>query len=217
MDFQINERIAEKHNLSIPQVLFALAVRTSPDVGKDIKDLLDREIMVKNGRDYLVTQRWSEELDEILLDSTGVVDDEEWLDDLVRQFAKFWPPGKMIGNSGPTPYYYRCNSRELKLKFKKFMASYDGLVKRYGDKENFKEAVLAAARDYNREMDNSPRSRQLSKYFISKEVPILDELGCTVKKVVRSELATYLENALNEKEAGEVPDSRSEDWTTTML
>jgi len=111
--------------------------------------------------------------------------EDDWYKNLAKEFAQTFPQGKMPG----TAYYYRCNTNELVNKFKKFFLSHP----EYKPSEEMGERIVDAAKRYNREMDFNPRYRTLSKYFISKMKPVMDEEGIVRNEEV-SQLASYLEN-----------------------
>lgn len=196
MKIVLDETICKKQKLDLPQVLLLLAVRMSPKFSETLQTLVDKQALVKDFGEFVITQHWNDVVDEIIADSAGLIDDEQWLSSLAREFAQTFPQGKMPG----TPYYYRCNNRELALKFKRFFMSHP----EYKPSEQMKERIINAAKRYNREMDFDPKYRTLSKYFISKVKPVTDDEGITHNEEV-SQLATYLENEGQE-------DSNNDDW-----
>jgi len=197
MKIIIDPKICGKCKLTVPQVLFLLALRQSK-LSDVIDDLVDRQVIVNHGvHDYAITQRWNDVVDELLADSANLATDEEWLTSLAKDFAKTFPQGKMPG----TPYYYRCNTRELTLKFKKFFV----LHPEYKPSEDLKERIIDAAKRYNLEKDRDPKYRVLSKYFILKNKTVMDEDGSAHFEET-SPLADYLENE------GQEDVTPSDDW-----
>lgn len=199
MKFTIDEKLCAKHHLTLAQMLFLLSVRTDSLPGV-IDELVSRQAIVNDGvNSYVITQHWNDVVDEILADSTGLASDEEWFESLAKDFAKTFPQGKMPG----TAYYYRCNTRELVLKLKKFFAVHT----EYRPSEKMRRRIIDAGVRYNREMDMNPHYRVLAKYFISKLKPVTDEDGLTHNEET-SQLASYLENE------GQDEESQSSDWFT---
>jgi len=201
MKITIDEKQCERHKLSPPQLLFALACRMSKDPTEDLNDLLAREIMIESGKGLLITQHWSDIIDEIMLNSTDIGDREDWFTKLAKDFAATFPQGKMPG----TAYYYRCNTREVSLKLKKFFATHP----EYKPSEQMRRRIIDAGVRYNREMDLDPHYRVLAKYFISKIKTVTDSEGVSHNEEV-SHLASYLENEGQENSAPQA------DWTARM-
>jgi hypothetical protein len=192
MKVTINEKVCLKHKLTLTEFLMALAVRTCQNVGEVFDNMLNREIIVKQGEDYLITQRWSDVLDEIISDSSGSVEktDEELLE-LAKQMREIYPAGKMKSRSGlSTPYYYRCNNSEVVKKLKKFFTL-------FGSRPD--EEILDATRRYVASFHGNYSNMRLIKYFILKDDVRLSEDGTGHVEQI-SDLATFLENKESEGE-----------------
>ena len=116
MQLSIDERSCSKYKLSPQQVLVALAVKSVEDFKALWKDLLEREVIVKHEGQWMITQRWNDRVDDILMESTGKAEDEGRLLALAKKMREAYPEGKMPG----TGYYYRCNNSEIVLKMKRF-------------------------------------------------------------------------------------------------
>ena len=120
MNISIDEKACLKHKMTLSEVLLALSARIDK-LQDNLENMLNRKILVY-GKDYQVTQHWSDVLDEIIADSSGVVEktDEELLV-LAQKMRDLYPRGKMKDRYGRlTPYYYRCNNSEVVKKLKKF-------------------------------------------------------------------------------------------------
>jgi len=197
MKITIDEKLCTRHHLTPAQLLLLLSIREGSLAGT-VDELVDRQVLVKTDTgNYLVTQHWNDEVDEILADSAGLATDEEWLASLAKDFAKTFPQGKMPG----TAYYYRCNTRELVLRFKKFFATHP----EYKPSDAVRKRIIDAAKRYNLEKDNDPKFRTLSKYFIFKNKLVTDEDGSGHFEET-SLLADYLQN---EGQENAVP---ADDW-----
>lgn len=184
MKFEIDEKECKKQHLSVQQVLLLLAIRMD-NFKEALQDLFDKEAIVKEFGQTIIIQRWNDIVDEIICNSTEIEDMEEWYKSLAKEFAQTFPQGKMPG----TAFYYRCNNKELVLKLKKFFLRYP----EYKPSEETRQRIIEAARRYNLEKDRDPKYRVLSKYFILKSKPVMDEDGI-VHNEITSPLATYLEN-----------------------
>ena len=202
MKIVIDEKVCLKHKMTVPEVLVALAIRSGVD-GNQIHNMLEREILIEEQADswYMITQHWSEVLDEILCDSSQECpkSDEELLE-LAQKMREVYPKGKMRDKFGrETPYYYRCNNSEVVKKLKKFFTLFGS----YTDDEIVdatKRYVAACHGDYNGKL-------RLIKYFILKDAIRETEDGNHIEQV--SDLLTFLENCEGEEEVGV---TNSDDW-----
>ena len=179
MKITIDDKICLKHGLTPNEVMLALVIKTG-EMEEDISNMVARGILVDKG-EYLVTQRWSDVLDEILCDSQSSIEksDEELLN-LAQRMRECFPQGKMPG----TPYYYRCNNSEVIKKLKKFFIQYGN----YPDDD-----IVDACKRFVASFRGNYKYLPLVKYFISKLKDQEDEDG-TIHKVEYSPLADYLEN-----------------------
>lgn len=195
MKITIDEKVCLKHKMTIQEVLLALAIKTGK-LEDNLENMVKREILVDSKTGYLVTQHWSDVLDEIICDSSSATDrTEEQLISLAQKMRDAYPQGKMPG----TAYYYRCNNKEVILKLKKFFLTYD----KYSDDE-----IIEATKRFVSSFNGNYKYLPLIKYFISKLKPIQEEDG-TIHNVEYSPLADYLEN---KEESGGVEVNTSDDW-----
>lgn len=192
MKIVIDEKICKKHHLSVTEVLVSLGIRSSEDVNEILNELEEKQVLVYKDNNYMVTQPWSDILDEILCDSCSGEDNEERLTELAKKMRECFPEGKMPG----TAYYYRCNVREVVLKLKKFFLQYGN----YSD-----DKIIDATKRFIEAYNGNYRYLPLIKYFISKNKTVTDEDGTSHIQEV-SELASYLENKETETKA------TSDDW-----
>lgn len=201
MKIIIDEKICTKHKMTVQEVLLALAFRmNNSDIVID--NMLQREILINKG-DYLVTQHWSDVLDEILSDSSGSVEksDEELLE-LAKQMREFYPQGKMKDRYGRmTPYYYRCNNSEVVKKLKKFFTIFGNVPD---------EEILDATKRYVASFQGNYTGMRLIKYFILKDDVKPGEDGNHVEQI--SDLATFLENKESVEEV-----VNNDEWTSKMI
>lgn len=195
MKITIDDKICLKHGLTPNEVMLALVIKTG-EMEEDISNMVARGILVDKG-EYLVTQRWSDVLDEILCDSQSSIEksDEELLN-LAQRMRECFPQGKMPG----TPYYYRCNNSEVIKKLKKFFIQYGN----YPDDD-----IVDACKRFVASFRGNYKYLPLVKYFISKLKDQEDEDG-TIHKVEYSPLADYLENK-------EETVTDTSDWNTQTL
>lgn len=206
MKIIIDDKICLKHGLTPNEVMLALAIRTG-EMEEDISNMVARGILVEKG-EYLVTQRWSDVLDEILADSTGKLEktDEELLT-LAKKMRELYPEGKMKDRFGrETPYYYRCNNSEIAKALKRFITQKGN----YSD-----EDILDATKRYVASFQGQywQKGMRLLKYFILKDEKKEGEDGI-VRVIQVSDLETYLNN----KEGGsEEVVNTSDDWLMNVI
>jgi len=205
MKIVIDEKVCLKHKMTVPEVLMALAVRSGID-GNEIHNMLNREILVETQANswYMVTQHWSDVLNEIICDSSGCSDrsDEELLA-LAEKVRDCFPQGKMKDRFGrDTPYYYRCNKPEIAKALKRFFTQYGN---NYTDDE-----IVDAAKRYVASFKGNYTGMRIAKYFIMKNPVKQGEDGNGYVEQV-SDLLTFLENKESE---GEVGVNNSDDWLT---
>jgi len=209
MKITIDEKQCHKHKLSIEEFLVTLTIRTVKSIREVKENLKNREVIVNRGpnNDLLVTQHWSDVLDEILADSLKVegIDDGRLLN-LAQQMRELYPKGKMKDRFGrETPYYFRCNNSEVVKALKRFITQRGN----YSDDE-----ILDATRRYVAAHSRTNySSMRLIKYFILKDEKKEDDEG-NVKVNQVSDLETFLENKESEGEVGEV---NNDDWTTKIV
>lgn len=185
MQLSIDERQCSRYHLSPQQLLVALAVRSTEDFKALWKDLLQREVIVKHDGQWMITQRWNDKVDDILMESTGKTESEDRLTELAKKMRKEYPDGKIPGTS----YYYRCNVGEVASKLKRFFLKYGN----YSDDE-----IIAATKRFVNDKKGDVYL-PLLKYFIWKQKTVRDEWGVGHVEEI-STLATYLENSQQEGE-----------------
>lgn len=198
MKITIDEKVCLKHKLTPEEVLLTLAIRSSKDLQKVFDNLVNREVFVDREGKYYVTQHWSDEIDEILVDSSSAIDNEERLKNLANRMKEVYPKGKMPG----TPYYYQCNTREIMLKLKKFFKIYGN----YADDD-----IVDATKRFVASFNGNYKFLPLIKYFIFKDKLVMDEDGMQHVSP-ESPLATFLENKDNNENLA----SASDDWLATV-
>lgn len=197
MKITIDEKICRKHKMTPQEVFLSLAIKQGK-IEDAINNMVNREILVDDKNGYLVTQHWSEVVDEILADSNGCIKSDEELKDFAKKMMEAYPHGAMIDRrtGRPTTYYFQCNNYEVRTKLKSFYNRYGP----YSDEE-----ILDAEKRYVARWNGNYQQvgfRQL-KYFIFK---VDKETG-----EITSPLLDFLEN--KESEEGGVVIT-SDDWLT---
>jgi sulfur carrier protein ThiS len=197
----LDEKVCLKHKLTLQEVLIALAVRAG-STNETVKSLLEREVIVERNGDFLITQHWSDVLDEVLCDSEnkGIDLSDERLLALAKKVQECFPIMKMRYASGQdSPFYFRCNKTEIKNKLKKFLTI-------YGDVAD--EDIIDATKRYVATYASKGYlGMRLAKYFILKDDR---KLGADEEVHVEqlSDLATFLENKGSEEEEA----TNDDDW-----
>lgn len=191
MKYIIDEKVCEKHNLTITEVLCLLFLKScdgnySDVVSKLIKEekIIESNTPDSNNVDYLyLTPHWDDEVSSIILESDNSVPDKDRIENLVNKMRELFPKGMKIGNSA-----WRGNVRELKLRMQKFF-------KMYGDYSD--EAILKATKAYVDSFNGNYTYMRILKYFILKSEikQHQNDLGEVVSQVEDvSELANMLDN-----------------------
>lgn len=203
MKIVLNEKICLKHNLTLQELLVALAVRGGK-VNEVVDNLVSREVIVERNGEYYITQHWNDVVDEILCDSAnnGMDLSDERLLALAKRVQECFPVMKMRNAYGQeTPFYYRCNKTEIKNKLKKFLTVYGNVPD--------DDIVDATKRYVATYASKGYVGMRLAKYFIIKEDRKLhaDE-EMHVEEI--SDLATFLENKTNEEEIADIVNG--DDW-----
>lgn len=192
MRYTIDEAVANKLGLPLPQVLLLIFIKTGHNLDNTIKDLLDKEALVQvntSPSKYMITQRWNDVCDNILLTSDNSIPADDEITPIAEKLMAIFPKGKKPG----TPYYWKCNKREVMLKLKSFF-------KLYG-RTYTEEEILDAARRYVDSFNGDYRFMRLLKYFIWKRDNTEGEV---------SELATFIDNDGQEEDVGD-------DWVTELV
>ena len=201
MKFTIDEKVSLKHKLTIPEVLAALSVRQAKNYEEMMENLFNREILVQKGDKTLITQHWSDVLDEVICDSSGSYGSDDRLLNLAIEMRECFPKGKMRDRFGrETPYYYRCNNNEVIKKLKKFFAQFGNYP--------YEEIIDATKRYVAANSRNNYANMRLIKYFILKDALKQGEDGNDHVEQI-SDLATFLEN--KEEESTKMTNI-SDDW-----
>lgn len=191
MKYIIDEKVCEKHNLTVTEVLCLLFLKScdgnySDVVSKLIKEekIIESNTLDSNNIDYLyLTPHWDDEVSSIILESDNSVPDKDRIENLVNKMRELFPKGMKIGNSA-----WRGNVRELKLRMQKFF-------KMYGDYSD--EAILKATKAYVDSFNGNYTYMRILKYFILKSEikQHQNDLGEVISQVEDvSELANILEN-----------------------
>ena len=191
MKYIIDEKVCEKHNLTITEVLCLLFLKScdgnySDVVSKLIKEekIIESNTLDSNNVDYLyLTPHWDDEVSSIILESDNSVPDKDRIENLVNKMRELFPKGMKIGNSA-----WRGNVRELKLRMQKFF-------KLYGDYSD--EAILKATKAYVDSFNGNYTYMRILKYFILKSEikQHQNDLGEVISQVEDvSELANMLDN-----------------------
>ena len=173
MKYVIDDTVVGKFPMTLSELFALLLVKTGADVNEVFSDLVKKEALVIVGNSkYMITQRWSDMSDNILLSSEKTIPTDEELIPLAEKLMQIFPQGKKPG----TPYYWKCNKREVALKLKSFFKLYGA--------QYTEEEIISAAYRYVDSFNGDYRYMRLLKYFIWKK-----ENGEEI-----SELATYIDN-----------------------
>lgn len=170
MQLIIKDNICKENGLSIEEVLCILLLRQTANLSELINQMLHKQILIPdlfNDGNFLITQRWNQTCDKILLAEDEDIPEEKSIDKLAVQMAKLFPKGIKPG----THVYWKGNKKDTILKLQKFF-------KLYG---NFSfDDILKATKNYIDSFNGDYQTMRVLKYFILKDN--------------ESDLATQLEN-----------------------
>jgi len=181
MKITIDEKKCLKYKLTFKEFLAALTIKNLKDPKSVIDTLVNRDVLDIKDDKYVVTDKWSEILDKILTESGGTEKTDEEFIEMAKKMRELYPEGIKPG----TTYYYRCNTKEVANKLKRFFIQ-------YGDKYT-EQDILDATQRFVAAFKGDYKYLPLIKYFISKQKSIQDEEGVS-HNIEHSPLADYLEN-----------------------
>ena len=199
MKITIDEEVCKKYGMTMSELLMILLVKLGVNILELGEQMADVQMIVPHdieNNKYLVTQRWNDIAENIILDSDKYTQPIDRLDQLVIELQKIFPEGKKEGTS----QYWRGNKREISLRLKKFFKLYDNT---YTD-----EQILTAAKNYVDTFNGQYNYMRVLKYFIWKDEKKLTE-DEKIQVVEISDLANYIENA------NSINDLKDE-WTSTL-
>lgn len=196
MRISIDESICKKYNMTLPEVLGMLLVKTG-ESQTVFQQMLEKQMIVTDGifKQLMVTQRWDDVMSNILLDSDSDKQSDDRLDILATALMEIFPKQKKVGTS----HYFRGNRKDVILRLKKFF-------KLYGDKFS-DEQILDAAKRYVESFNGNYQYMRVLKYFLWKDEKKVNTEG-EIYIDESSDLATLIENVDSE-------DYR-QDWTTSI-
>ena len=178
MKLIVDDKVCSKYKMTLPEVLLVLVARENETLPSIFSNMVKRGMLRKEGEDYYVNAQWNDIVDKVLYDSSGGMDNEERLLELAKKVREVFPKGKQYPGS---PYYFRCNNREVMLQLKRFFNVYGN----FPDDE-----VVDAARRYVASFNGNYEKMRLVKYFIMKDV--VNPATNHIDRI--SELASFLEN-----------------------
>lgn len=196
MKITIDDELCNQHDIPLEELLVALAIKMGGDILTIMDTLLQKEVIVRPGGEFLLTKDWSDTIDTVLLDSDLRAQPTTRLEKLVVKLQVLFPEGKKDG----TTQYWRGNKREISLRLKKFF-------KLYGD-EYTDDEIIDATKKYIENFHGVYGKMRILKYFIWKDEKLVSEDG-TLRIVETSDLATMLEN----KNSSQYSDL----WTSTIM
>lgn len=176
MIYTINEEICEQKGMSVEELLLTILVKNKVNISETLTNMLRKEIIIPdmlNANSYLVTQRWNNVAEDILLTADSSIPTVKELENLATEMAHLFPSGIKPG----TNTYWKGNRKDNVQKLQKFFKLYGKYTK---------EDVLKATKVYVDKHQNNLTIMRVLKYFILKDN--------------ESDLATTLEN-MNQKDS----------------
>lgn len=198
MNISIEEEVLNREDISFSSLLLLLFFKEGASIDNALAELHDKNLIKEIDGKLMVTSRGEEKCDNVLLGSDKAVPKKHPLEDLAISMMNLMPKIKMPG----TPYFYRCNKREVTLKLGKFFKLYNA-NKEYTDAD-----IIEATKKYVESFNGDYRYMKLLKYFILKNEHKVDSEGRTYIEET-SQLATILENKDN-------VDPNNQNWLTEL-
>ena len=195
MKYIINEEVCNKYNLTLPDFLLLLFLKTDSNLTETLKELIERKVIIEREGNLLIDTTWSTICDNILLNADSEIPTEDSLNTLASTLMNIFPKGKKNG----TNYYWRGNKKDIKLRLQKF-------YKLYGNKFP-SETIIKATENYVKSFNGNYTFMRLLKYFIWKDERKIDGEGKSYI-LETSDLADFIENEGQGEEAN--------DWTSTL-
>jgi hypothetical protein len=198
MNISIEEGVLSKEGLDLQCFLLLLFFKGNTRVDSALSKLKELGLIREDAGEIFLTTDGVEKCDNVLLSSDKAVPKDSKILKLAERLVNIMPKIKMPG----TPYYYRCNRREVAGKLKKFYKLYNP------DGKYTEEDIVEATKKYVEAFNGNYRYMKLLKYFILKNETKVNPDGKTFYEET-SQLATILENK-------DIVDPNNENWLTEL-
>ena len=200
MKITISEEVCKQYDISLPEVLMLVLIKTGVNIKELLEQMKEKEAIVEEhtllGINLLVTERWGELCDRVLLNADKEVPKNKRLEKLAKTLMEIFPIGKKEGTS----QYWRGNLKDNTLRLAKFF-------KLYGNKYT-DEQLIEATKNYVSSYNGQYQFMRVLKYFIWKDTRKTNSNGDVYVEEV-SDLATFIENAKDDI-------TLKEDWMSTL-
>lgn len=198
MKISIEEGVLNKEHLSLSEFLLLLFFKGDTSFDKAILTLKEQGLLREDAGQIFITTAGAEKCEAVLLSSDKAVPRDAPILKLAEQMMSLMPNIKMPG----TPYYYKCNRREVSSKLKRFYKLYNP------DGKYTADDIVKATKSYVEAFNGDYKYMKLLKYFIIKNEKKTDSDGNGYIEET-SQLATILENKDN-------VDPTNENWLTEL-
>lgn len=200
MKITISEEVCKQYGISLPEVLMLTLIKTGVDIKELLEQMKAKEAIIEEhtllGINLLVTRRWGELCDRVLLNADKEVPENKRLEKLAKALMEIFPAGKKEGTS----QYWRGNLKDNTLRLAKFF-------KLYGNKYT-DEQLIEATKNYVSSHNGQYQFMRVLKYFIWKDARKTNSDGDIYVEEV-SDLATFIENAKDDI-------TLKDDWMSTL-
>ena len=198
MTISIAEGALDKENISLSDFLLLLFFKSNTRADNALSKLKELGLIREDAGEIFLTTDGVEKCDNVLLSSDKAVPRDSKILKLAERLVNIMPKIKMPG----TPYYYRCNRREVAGKLKKFYKLYNP------DGKYTEDDIAEATKKYVEAFNGNYKYMKLLKYFILKNEHKVDSEGRAFIEET-SQLATMLENKNS-------VDPNNENWLTEL-
>ena len=206
MKYVIDEEICKSKGLNIQEALAILLIKTGIDIPSLFENMQKKELIVKDMfGGFLVTQHWDDVCMDAILTAEKDIPKEDALTVLADTLRNFFPSGV---RPGTTSTYWKGNTKDIKLRLKKF-------YKLYGSKYTDEE-IIEATKRYVESFNGDYTYMKVLKYFIWKDARKEDSEG---KGYIEesSDLATIISDMRYAKKNGETSISTGNNWNLTLV
>lgn len=203
MTVTIDEKVCSAKGVSFEETLVVLLVKSNVDIPMlfhqmESKGILSKDIFGK----YMISQGWDDRFMDAILTSDKNVPVEDKLTNLANSLIALYPHGK---RPGTVSTYWQGNTKDIKLRLKKFYKLYGNT---YTDEE-----IIEATKKYVQSFNGDYTYMKILKYFIWKDDRKQDSEG---KGYIdeSSELATIISDMRSPKSDSV---SSGNNWNLTLV
>ena len=181
MTYVINDEMCKQKGMKVEELLLLLLIKDRVDINSTLQRMLKKEMFIEQpvgNYPYMVTQRWNNVAEDILLSADTSIPTVKELESLATEMAHLFPNGVKEG----TKTYWKGNRKDNVQKLQKFFKLYGHYTK---------EKILEATKVYVDKYKNDHTTMRVLKYFILKDSE--SDLATTLENMDQTDSAKQLE------------------------